>query len=167
MSSKSSLLIISFLILAIAFLLSNSAATGVFYSENYHVIMFLEAHPSSLFSMLPTVALVGIVPIAASLVLHATAYLKGNYAGIANLKSILVLIIGGLSALWGYMYCRASYITYVDAISEAHKEHVVSLDGYLLQLYSAYGMVGAVWLILGIFLTAISIYSFFRRTARA
>jgi hypothetical protein len=56
------------------------------------------------------------------------------------------------------MYCAASYITYYDAISLARDWHVVGIDDYLLQIYSAYGLVGAVWLILGIFLKAVSVY---------
>jgi hypothetical protein len=162
MSSKICLLIIGFLVLVIAFFLSLSSSVGVFYGEDYHVIIYLEENPNSLFSMLQNVALLGIVPTVTSLILHVTAYLKGNYAGIASLESILLLITGGLSAVWGYMYCAASYITYYDTISEVHNQHIVDIDGYLLQIYSAYGMVGAVWLVLGIFLITVSIHSLSR-----
>jgi hypothetical protein len=164
MSSKNCLLIIGFLVLVIAFFLSLSSSVGVFYGEDYHVVIYLEENPNSISSMLQYVALLGIVPTVTSLILLATAYLKGNYAGIASLGSVLLLISGGLSAVWGYMYCAASYVTYYDTISEAHNQHIADIDSGLLQIYSAYGMVGAVWLALGIFLIAVSIRSLFRQT---
>jgi hypothetical protein len=164
MSGKVSLLIIGFPVLVIAFFLSLSSSVGVFYGEDYHVIIYLEENPDSLLGMLQNVALLGIVPIVTSLILLVAAYLKGSYAGIASLESILLLITGGFSVVWGYMGCAASYITYYDAISAAHNQQIVDIDGYLLQIYSAYGIAGAVWVALGIFLIAISIHSLSKRT---
>jgi hypothetical protein len=109
----------------------------------------------------------GIVPTVTSLILLVAAYLKGNYAGIASLGNILLLISGGLSTAWGYMYCAASYITYYDTISETRNQRIVDIDSGLLQIYSAYGIVGAVWLGLGIFLIAVSVYHLSRQTAMA
>jgi len=104
MSNKSSLLVIGFLVMVIAFFLSLSSSVGMFYGENYHMIIYLESDSKSLVSMLLTVTLFGIAPIVASLILHVAAYVKRNYAGIASLGTILLSIIGGLSTIWGYLY---------------------------------------------------------------
>jgi hypothetical protein len=167
MPRKNFLLIMGFSVLVIAFFLSLLSSVGVFYGEDYHVIVYLEENPNSLFTMLQNVALLGIVPTVTSLILLVAAYLKGNYAGIASLGNILLLISGGLSAAWGYMYCAASYITYYDTISEARNQRIVDIDSGLLQIYSAYGIVGAVWLGLGIFLIAVYVYHLSRQTAMA
>jgi hypothetical protein len=158
MPSKNFLLIIGFAVLVIAFFLSLISSNGVFYGEDYHVVIYLEENPGSLFAMLQVVVLLGIVPSATSLILFLVAYVKENYVGIAGLGNILLLIGGGLSTVWGLMYCTASYITYYDAISDAHNQHIADIDSGLLQIYSAYGIVGAVWLGLGIFLIAVSAY---------
>jgi hypothetical protein len=167
MPSKNSLLIIGFSVLVIAFSLSLLSSVGVFYGEDYHVIVYLEENPNNLFPMLQNVALLGIVPTVTSFILLVAAYLKGNYAGIASLGNILLLVSGGLSTVWGYMYCAASYISYYDTISETHNQRIVDIDSGLLQIYSAYGIVGAVWLGLGIFLIAVSVYYLFRQTVMA
>jgi hypothetical protein len=167
MPSKNFLLIMGFSVLVVAFFLSLLSSVGVFYGEDYHVIVYLEENPNSLFTMLQNVALLGIVPTVTSLLLLVAAYLKGNYAGIASLGNILLLISGGLSTAWGYMYCAASYITYYDTISEARNQRIVDIDSGLLQIYSAYGIVGAVWLGLGIFLIAVYVYHLSRQTAMA
>ena len=167
MPSKNSLLTIGFSVLVFAFFLSLKSSVGVFYGEDYHVIVCLDENPSSLFTMLQNVALLGIVPTVTSLILLVVAYLNGNYAGIASLGNILLLISGGLAAVWGYIYCAASYVSYYDTILEARNQRIVDIDSSLLQIYSAYGIVGAVWLGLGIFLMVVSVYHLFRQTAMA
>jgi hypothetical protein len=157
LSRKSSLLTIGFAFLALAFILCFSLSIGVFRGEDYHVIAVLEALPESLLSMLLSVALVGVAPILAGLAVHVVAHLKGSYAEIAGLQSVLVLIVGGFSLIWGYMYSAASYITHYDAVSLASNWHIASIEGYLLQFYLAYRIVGALWLVLAAFLVAVSI----------
>jgi hypothetical protein len=105
----------------------------------------------------------GILPIASSLVLHVAAYVKDGYLGMSNLRTILTFFVGGFAAAWGYLFCRASYFTYSIAVSSTHNEHIVGIDGYLLQIYSMYGVYGAIWLLLGTFLIGASLYSLLRR----
>lgn len=147
----------------LAFILSLLISVGVFYGEDYHVIVVLEAHPDSLFGMLLNVALLGIAPIVASFALHFISYLKGNYAGIASFQGVIILVVGVFSMGWGSLFCEASYVSYYDAVSLARAWHIVNIDGHILKIYLAYGIVGAVWLIFSVFLTAVSTRSLLRQ----
>jgi len=146
-----------------AFIFSLLVSVGVFYGEDYHVVTVFEAHPEGLFNMLLSVILMGAAPIFVSLGLQIAAFLKGDYARMGGLQSILIFIVGGFSAAWGYTYCAASYITYYDAILLARDSHIVGIDGYLLQIYSAYGITGAVWLVLAVFIIVTSMHSLLAR----
>jgi hypothetical protein len=140
------------MILPFALILSIMSSVGVFYGEDYHVVVVLDANPQQYISFVWT-AILGSIPIAASVVFFAVALRRSN--AYARLMKFLLIIVGVLCIIWGLMYVRASYISYYDIVDLAHNWPVNGIDSYLLMIYLTYGFTGGLWLLAGILLSLI------------
>jgi len=126
-------------------------SVGIFYGESYHVVVILEANPHSYMGFVGNTILYGILPIAASLAFFIITYIKGRETPTEGLRNWLLIILGGFCAFWGYLYFEASYVSYFDTIMMAHDWHISDINGPLLAIYTAWGLVGILWLITGLF----------------
>ena len=141
----------SLIVLLFAFFLSIFVSVGVFYGESYHVVVILEANPHRYMEFVGNTVLYGILPIAASLAFFIITCIKGRETPTESLRNWLLIILGGFCALWGYLYFGASYVSYFDTIMMAHDQHISDINGSLLAIYAAYGLVGILWVIIGLF----------------
>ena len=140
----------SLIILLFSLFLSIFVSTGIFYGESYHVVVVLEANPQAYTGYVEDTVFCGVLPIAASLAFFIITCIKGRETPTEGLRNWLLIILGGFCALWGYLYFEASYVSYFDTIMMAHDSHISDIDGSLLAIYTAYGLVSILWLITGV-----------------
>jgi hypothetical protein len=138
------------IILLLSLFLSIFGSVGVFYGESYHVVVILEANPQRYVDNVLHIFLYLILPIAASLTFFIITCIKRRETPTEGLSNWLLIIFGGFCVLWGYRYFEASYVSYFNTIMMAHDWHISNIDGSLLAIYTAYGLVGILWLITGV-----------------
>jgi len=141
------------MILPFAFLTSTMISFVVLSSENYKVLVILEACPQAYLHFVSNAVLIGILPIAASIALLTIALKRENLS--MRFRNWLLIIIGGLCFLWGALYIRSSYFYYYDAVDLAHNWPLETVDSHIFSIYVAYGLVGVLWAIVGILLSIV------------
>ena len=153
---KSSILLtIALLVLAFAFYSSLSAGVGTI-GEDWRVVAILEANPNSYMQWVWVALVLGILPVAAGLVLCIVDLILRRRARVGSLRDLLLLPVGGFFVLWGIYYFLTAYGNCVRAISWADQWSVMGINNSLQAVYAGYESVGILWSITGIFLVAIA-----------
>jgi hypothetical protein len=137
-------------LLSFAFLFSFFVGVGVL-GEWYRVEAILRANPQYHLSVVKDVFLFGILPITLGLVFCIIAYVKAGHA-IEGSNAWPLLIVGGFFALWGFLYFRTAYSDYSQAVDWANTYLHSYNKGSFLAIYTAYGLLGILWLVAGVFL---------------
>lgn len=132
--------------------------------DYYHVVVILEANPQRYVDDVLSIFLYLILPIAASLTFFMITFIKRRETPTKGLSNLLLIILGGFSVWLGYRYFEASYASYFDAIKMAHDWHISNIDGSLLAIYTAYGLVCILLLITGLFFIITSALGFYKIT---
>lgn len=133
-------------------------SVGVFDGESYHVVVILEANPDRYFDFMKYIVLYGILPIATSLTLCIIAYVKEREILTKRLENWLMLTVGGFCFLFGSLYFQAAYRSYFHAIEFTNRWEIGYISSSLRSIYMAYGLIGVLWLIIGIFFIITSAY---------
>ena len=132
--------------------------------DYYHVVVILEANPQRYVNYVLGIFLYLILPIATSLTFFTIMFIKRRETPTeGGLSNLLLIIFGGFSVWWGYRYFEASYASYFDTIMMAHDWQISNIDRSLLAIYTAYGLIGILWLITGLFFiitSAIGLYKY-------
>ena len=137
-------------ILPFAFISSMMTSHVALSSDNYHIVLALEANPQAYLADVQSEVLNGIL-ITASIVPLAIALLKEGQP--MRFRNCLPLIVGGVVLiLWGRAYIQSSYFYYFDAVNFAHSWSIENIDSCLLSIYTAYRFIGVLWLLAGILL---------------
>jgi len=150
------------IIFLLSLILSIFSSTGVV--ESYHIVAILESNPQRYVNDVLGIFLFLILPIATSLTFFTIMFIKRRETPTEGcLSNLLLIILGGFSVWWGYQYFEASYVSYFHAIMMAHDWQISNIDGSLLAIYTAYGLVGILLLATGIFFiitSAIGVYKY-------
>jgi hypothetical protein len=131
--------------------------------DYFHVVVILEANPQRYVDDVLGIFFYLILPVAASLTFFMIMFVKRRETPTEGLSNLPLMVFGGFSVWLGYRYFEASYASYFDAIKMAHGWHISNIDGSLLAIYTAYGLVGILWLITGLFFivtSAIGLYKY-------
>jgi len=150
------------IIFLLSLFLSIFSSAATFYY--WHVVVILESNPQHYVKDVLGIFLYLILPIATSLTFFTIMFIKRRETPIEGcLSNLLLIILGGSSVWWGYQYFEASYVSYFHAIMMAHDWQISNIDGSLLAIYTAYGLVGILLLATGIFFiitSAIGVYKY-------
>ena len=150
------------IIFLLSLILSIFSSTGVV--ESYHIVAILESNPQRYVNDVLGIFLFLILPIATSLTFFTIMFIKRRETPTEGcLSNLLLIILGGFSVWWGYQYFEASYVSYFHAIMMAHDWQISNIDGSLLAIYTAYGLVGILLLVTGLFFiitSAIGVYKY-------
>ncbi len=150
-------------VLMLAFFSSFIATVGTF-GEDWRVVAILEANPDQYIHWIRTAFFYGILPIATGLSLCMLAYVKYRKIPRRSFGNWLLLMTGGFFAIWGVHYFQVAYREYFKASSWAAQSNIGHINDSLQTIYAAYGCVGILWLVAGIFLIAMSIYTLYKFT---
>jgi len=148
-------------ILMFAFLSSLIVSVGTF-GEDWRVVAILEANPDSYFQWITNTFLFGILPIAIGLVLCVAACIMQRKPPLENFRSMLLLILGGFFAVWGFHYYQVAYRDYLTATSGVGSQNINNIKDSLQTIYSAYELVGILWSITGVSFVIISFYALYK-----
>jgi hypothetical protein len=153
MPSPTGYLVAALGILTFAFVLSIPIATV--FGDSFHIVVALEADPSSYVVFVMEVLFYYLLPIFIALLLCVFSYVKATTEPRRKLGSLGLLSFGGLLLLWGVLYFPGAYNTYLKASDMVDRWNVGYVNGSLQIIYTAYGAIGIMWMLAGIFLIAI------------
>ncbi|MGB8781371.1 MAG: hypothetical protein WCD81_12080 [Candidatus Bathyarchaeia archaeon] len=156
------------LVLFSAFFLSFLITVGTF-GEEWRTVLTLESTANSYTQWTWLTLELGILPIAIGLVLCAIDFMLHEKTRTKSLNQLLLCVAGGIFAAWGIYYFLRACSSYNVAIGLADHWNfgiggqpriIASLTviGELRTIYAGYKLVGILWLVLGIFLSATSGY---------
>jgi hypothetical protein len=138
-----------FIILLLSFFWSFFGSAATF--DYFHVVVILEANPQRYVDYVLGIFLYLILPIATSLTFFIIMFIKRRETPTEGLSNLLLIIFGGFCVWWGYRYFEASCASYFDTIKMAHDWQISNIDGSLLAIYTAYGLVGILWVVIGLY----------------
>lgn len=148
------------IILSFAFMSSVILGTGTL-GEYWRVVIIVESNPSYHVNLASRVFLFAILPLTMGLALCIFTYMKERRIPTGSFGGLFSLVLGGFFIFWGINYFQAAYGEYFRAIEIAREENVSYINNSLQAVYTTYGLIGILWLIIGIFLTAISAYTLY------
>jgi len=79
-----------------------------------------------------------------------------------NFRSMLLLILGGFFAVWGFHYYQVAYRDYLTATSGVGSQNINNIKDSLQTIYSVYELVGILWSITGASFAIISFYAIYK-----
>jgi hypothetical protein len=153
----SGLFVAGLLVLAFAFFSSLFIMVGTM-GEEWRTVGILEADHNSYMQWVWVILEFGILPILAGLTICITDFVLLVSSRKRNLNQFLLCLVGGFFIVWGVCYLHATYLSYTKAVSLAEGWSFSGIDNPLKIIYAGYGLVGVLWLALGVFLSATSGY---------
>jgi len=136
-------LVIGLIILGLAWIQSVDVALNVGHFSRIFFLPDFGFNLGYVYDFLRYTLLFGVLPITAFLVFYIILFIKRKTVA-------LELILGGLCVVWGFLLCLDAHSAYHVSILMAY-----NIDHSLLATYyAAYGLVGVLWVLTGIFLIA-------------
>ncbi len=155
---SSAFLIVGLLISGVAFFNSLWMAVGVF-SEHDRVVLWLENDPEYRLAR-ARLQLYEVLPLIVGLGFCGLAFFREKR--ITSTKLSLFLLAAGLFLVfYGSFYAQAAEREYSEAVAISLQYGVNDISDQLRVIYNAYGLMGYIWVVAGLFFIVISAYSLY------